>query len=377
MKKWTSMKKRSVIAGLMTAAASTSVWAADAETQAQIDELKAQVAALADSLEAQSASTSAYPVYVGGYGEMHLNLNQGKDNEIDFHRFVLFFGKDFNERTRFFSEFELEHSLAGDGKPGEVELEQAYVEYDLTDKTQAKAGLFLIPVGILNETHEPETFYGVERNSVENKIIPTTWWEGGVAINGEIAAGLSYDVAMHSGLSNDLGNIRSGRQKVAEATANKAAYTARIKYTAVPGLELAATLQYQDDILQGMGDDEIGARLIEAHAVYQNAGFGLRALFAQWNIDSDINDVTEGASKQKGFYLEPSYRITDKVGVFARHSRWDNAAADDAESEYKRNDVGVNYWLADTAVLKADVFRTRQDGDLNAAGYNLGVGFSF
>ena len=78
MKKWTSMKKRSVIAGLMTAAASTSVWAADAETQAQIDELKAQVAALADSLEAQSASTSAYPVYVGGYGEMHLNLNQGK-----------------------------------------------------------------------------------------------------------------------------------------------------------------------------------------------------------------------------------------------------------------------------------------------------------
>ena len=375
---------------LMTLTASVmlanSAMAADADTQAQIDALKAQVAALADTLE-QQAAAPANPVYIGGYGEMHLNLKQGQDNMIDYHRFVLFFGKEFNERTRFFSEFELEHSLAGDGKPGEVELEQAYVEYDVNSDLTAKAGLFLVPVGILNETHEPETFYGVERNNVESKIIPTTWWEGGAALTADVADGLAIDVAVHSGLNaatfDDDGalvgvnSLRSSRQKVAEATANKAAYTARVKYTAIPGLELAATLQYQDDILQGAGDDEIGARLTEVHAVYQNNGFGLRALAAQWNLDSDVEDAVSGASKQRGFYVEPSYRINETVGVFARHSNWDNSAGDSADSVYRQNDIGVNYWLAETAVLKADYYRQKRQGDLIAAGYNLGVGFSF
>jgi len=374
------MKKVAVLAAAV--ALSNSVMAADADTQAQqaqIDELKAQIAALADSMDAQ-VSEPANPVHIGGYGEMHLNLNQGDDNEIDYHRFVLFFGKEFNDRVRFFSELELEHSLAGEGKPGEVELEQAYVEYDVNDSMKARAGLFLLPIGILNETHEPETFYGVERNNVEKRIIPTTWWEGGVSLTGSIADGLSYDVAVHSGLKNDEAVIRSGRQKVAEATANKAAYTARLKYTAVPGLELAISGQYQDDILQGGGNDEIGASLVEAHAIYQTGGFGIRALYAQWNIDSDVESVVAdniGASKQTGYYIEPSYRISESVGVFYRNSMWDTTAGDSADSEKTQNDVGVNYWLAETAVLKADYFRQETAGEFSSAGYNLGVGFSF
>jgi len=378
------MKKLAVLGTAV--ALSNMTYAADAATQAQIDELKAQIAALADTVDAQ-AEGPANPVYIGGYGEMHLNLNQGKDNEIDYHRFVLFFGKEFTDKVRFFSELELEHSLAGDGKPGEVELEQAYVEVDVTENTQVKTGLFLLPVGILNETHEPETFYGVERNNVEKRIIPTTWWEGGVMVSGKIADGLSYDVAMHSGLNaaeydengllTGVESLRSSRQKVAEATANKAAYTARLKYTAVPGLELAVSGQYQDDILQGAGDDEIGAALLEAHAIYQTGGFGLRALYAQWNIDSDVEDAVAGASKQNGYYIEPSYRINEQVGVFYRNSMWDTAAGDSNDSEKTQNDIGVNYWLADTAVLKADYFRQETAGELSATGYNLGVGFSF
>jgi hypothetical protein len=349
-------------------------------TDEQIKALQMQIDALADTLDQQSSSTADAGVYIGGYGEMHLNLNNGKDNEIDYHRFVLFFGKEFNQRTRFFSELELEHSLAGDGKPGEVELEQAYVEYDVNDSTKARAGLFLLPIGILNETHEPDTFYGVERNNVEKRIIPTTWWEGGVSLSGSIVDGVSYDVAVHSGLNNEEATIRSGRQKVAEATANKAAYTARVKYTAIPGLELAVSGQYQDDILQGAGDDEIGAGLIEMHAVYQKNGFGLRALYAQWNIDSDVEYAALdniGASKQNGFYIEPSYRINEKVGVFYRNSQWDTNAADSTDSELTQNDIGVNYWLAETAVLKADYYRQETAGDLSGTGYNLGVGFSF
>jgi hypothetical protein len=160
------------------------------ELERQIQELKAQVEALAREQERQSA-TAASPLartHLGGYGELHYN-NLDSKHDMDFHRFVLYLGHDFTDRVRFVSEIELEHSLAGDGtvpngtkpKPGELELEQAYVEFDLAAGQQAKAGLFLVPVGILNETHEPTTFYGVERNPIESNILPTTWWEGGAA----------------------------------------------------------------------------------------------------------------------------------------------------------------------------------------------------
>jgi len=114
-------------------------------------------------------------VSMGGYGELHYNrvdTDKGYSDEVDFHRFVLFFGHDFSDRVRFFSELELEHSFSGDAAPGEVELEQAYVEFALTHKLSARTGLFLLPVGILNETHEPPSFYGVERNDVEHIVLP-------------------------------------------------------------------------------------------------------------------------------------------------------------------------------------------------------------
>ena len=161
---------------------------------------------------------------IGGYGELHYN-NLDNDagtekKEFDFHRFVLEFGHDFNDQIRFFSE---------------VELEQAYIEIDISNSSYVRTGVFLIPVGILNETHEPPSFYGVERNPVEKNIIPTTWWEAGAMYSAHMDNGISYDLAIHSGLERADGNIRSGRQKVAEANGESLAYTARIKYTGMPG----------------------------------------------------------------------------------------------------------------------------------------------
>ena len=195
---------------------------------------------------------------------MHYNNVDASDpdrdfEQIDFHRFVAFMGHEFTDRIRFFSEIEIEHSLVADtadgSNGGEVEIEQAYIEYDLDDRHFARTGLFLLPVGILNETHEPDTFYGVERNDVESIIIPSTWWEGGASAGGRYGNGLSWDFAVHSGLAMPTtgGNefrVRSGRQKVAEANAENLAFTGRLKFTGLPGLELSGTLHYQDDASQ-------------------------------------------------------------------------------------------------------------------------------
>ncbi len=319
---------------------------------------------------------------VGGYGELHYNNLNGEGGasdktEMDFHRFVLFFGHEFSKDIRFFSELELEHSLAGDGadKPGEVELEQAYIEFDINNTMRAKGGLFLVPVGIMNETHEPNTFYGTERNPVEKNIIPATWWEAGAALSGEFSKGLSYDLALTSGLDlNTADKIRSGRQKVAEARADSLMITGRLKYTGTPGLELATTVATIDDYTQGQGTKN-GATMIEAHAVYNTGNFGLRALYATWDVDGK----TTGYDEQSGWYIEPSYKISPKLGVFARYNKYDNQAGTGGagDTEKKQTDIGVNYWPHEDVVIKVDYQTQDNANNADQNGFNIGIGYQF
>jgi hypothetical protein len=370
--------------------AATSVSAAEPTNQELLDLIKKQQAQIeklvnkvettdkkvestVEAVESNIASTAASKTTVGGYGELHYN-NIEDSETIDFHRFVLFFGHEFTNKIRFFSELEIEHSLAGEGKPGEVELEQAYIEMDLSDATSMKAGLFLMPVGIMNETHEPNTFYGVERNPVEKNIIPATWWEAGAGFNTKFSDGLTADFAIHSGLSvpTDSFKIRSGRQKVAKANADSLAYTARVKYTAIPGLELAASYQIQDDITQG--ELGAGANLLTAHAIYNKGAFGLRALYAGWDIDG-AEAAALGRDEQTGYYIEPSFKLNASWGVFARYNAYDNNAGDSDDTEVKQTNIGLNYWPHENVVFKFDLEELSGAADGN--GFNLGVGYQF
>jgi hypothetical protein len=350
-----------------------------------IEDLRAIVNAQQDQIDAlkqQTGATGMGKTHIGGYGELHYNnldnqLDGGNDKkEIDFHRFVLFINHNFSDRIRLNSEFELEHSLAGEGQPGEVELEQAYIDFDLNSQHTVRAGLFLIPVGIINETHEPPTFYGAERNSVENNTIPATWWEGGVSMYGKISPALSYDVAITSGLDNDSYKIRSGRQKAAKAQAEDLAYTGRLKWTGMPGLELAATVQYQENITQG-DDPDASATLMETHAVWQNGPFGLRALYATWQVEGEGAKAV-GMDEQTGFYIEPSFKFSPNWGVFARYNQWDAAAGDETDSEYSQADFGVNFWPHEQIVIKADYQdQSAPVGKDELDGFNLAVGYQF
>ena len=329
---------------------------------------------------------------IGGYGELH--YEGGAKDQIDFHRFVLFVAHDFTDNIRFFSELEVEHAISGDGQVGEVELEQAYVEFDLNDSTQAFAGVRLVPVGLLNETHEPPTFYGVERNAVEKNIIPTTWWEGGIGVSGNIGdTGFSYDTMVSSGLELNAANgykVRSGRQKIGKANFKNQAFSGRLGYTGLPGVSLASSLYYQSDVTQKVGDsqtgDAVSALLFTASADAKWNGFGLRALYAGWNLDgADVDAI--GRDKQNGFYLEPSYQFDlpfsgifedSKLGVFYRYADWDNNAGLDNNTGTHRNVFGVNYWPIDDIVFKLDyIIEDKDSGGPSAKSMNLGVGYQF
>ena len=376
------------------------MWQIIQQQQAEIAALKAEIAENKKSVEQQndisnqqadaidtiaerveSSSDSKQSKYkFGGYGELHYN-NTDKGNNIDLHRFVLFNGYQFNDKTSFYSEFEVEHALSGDGKPGEVEIEQAFIEHRISDTSKFVAGVTLLPVGILNETHEPDTFYGVERNNVEKNIIPATWWSAGLGFSQEVNSQFGYDLFIGDGLNVPVDGssaflIRSGRQKVAEAKANDGAVTLRARYNPNNNLQINASYQYQQDITQGLLG--VDASLFEINARYQQGPFTLKALFANWSLNDKVTDIFAGREKQKGYFIEPSYRFgnDNQFGLFTRYSYWDNNAGDDNSSDaVKQTDFGMNYWLSPTVVFKADY--QNQSGASDDDGFNLGVGYSF
>lgn len=360
------------------------------QMQKEVDTLKRQNKVILQRLEAsmdmmeKRGKNGSSKTSIGGYGEMHYNnLSNNKvggdaKKEIDLHRFILFVGHEFSPDIRFWSELEVEHTKT-DKDGGEVAIEQAYLEFDLTDSLLARTGVMLVPVGIINETHEPPTFYGVERNNVEKNIIPTTWREGGVSLNGR-NSGFSYDLAVHSGLQTSAADnyaVRKGREAVREAPADDPAYTARVKWTGIAGLELAASVQQQTDITQGTDITAGAATLVEAHLVWQTGPFALRTLYASWSLDGE-GPRAVGADEQTGWYVEPSFRLSPKLGVFARHSSWDNRVNSGSDTETTQTDIGFNYWPHEDVVLKAD-YQTQEapQGKDEYEGFNLGVGYQF
>jgi hypothetical protein len=151
-----------------------------------------------------------------GYGELNYSRPTGDSSAAtaDVARFVLGASYAFDDKTRFVSELELEHAVSSADDAGEVEVEQAYIERRLSEKVFAKAGLFLIPVGMLNENHEPTRYYGVFRNFVETTIIPTTWREGGFRAGqyrGRAALGCGSDHRLQSSKWDDFERRRMER----------------------------------------------------------------------------------------------------------------------------------------------------------------------
>lgn len=343
---------------------------------------------------------------LGGYGELHYNaLNDdavafdGAENDLnraDFHRFVLFASHTFNDWMRFASEIEIEHAVIGDGENGEVALELAWLELDVNPRHHVRAGIDILPVGLLNLTHEPNTFYGVERNPVEVEIIPSSWTEATVGAWGELGPGLAYNVYLHSGLvlptaGGNAFRPRIGRLGVSNADNQDAAVLGRLIYTGVPGIELAATLDYQRDYT-GTGDNaEADAWLFETHADWKHSsGLALRALYARWELGSDraagLDPAVFNAETLQGWYIEPAYRfalgaIPGELGVFGRWQSWDerNQLAAHRFESYDMATFGFNYWPHPQVVFKFDYQMQNASGPvaLERDGVNVGLGYQF
>lgn len=401
------------------------------QTVTQQKELQTQVTAATQAAQsAQSAATKPSPldnVSLWGYGELYYARPTSKpqDTRADLARAVFGLGYQFNDTTRFNSEYEVEHAVSSAGDVGEFEVEQFYVDHRINPSLSARAGLFLIPAGLLNENHEPTNFYGVTRNFVETLIIPSTWREGGVSLYGETESGLSWNTGLTTGLdlskwdfnpetplytsalelqNNGAAPMQATHQELALAKAQKLSGYLALNYRGVPGLTIGGTVFGGGAASATPYTGSQKAYLYEGHVRYQPSRWDLSALYARGGFTNtaQANAQFPGASNPLpasfyGWYAQAAYNFDVggyRLAPFARYEKYDMGARYEGLAPgfsgtpvgttpggafpSPRDTVytlGANFYLNPNVVFKFDVQRFKTNNDFNRVDLGLGLAF--
>jgi hypothetical protein len=353
---------------------------------------------------AQSGDSGPRTGPISGYMELHLNRPDDAPAILDFHRFVLLLSHRFSDRIRFVGELELEHAFVeGLEESGELELEQAYLDFLISRSFNLRTGMVLVPIGIINERHEPPVFQGVERPFVDTVIVPTTWFEVGAGIHGEIGEGWRYRGYVLAPLNalefTAEEGIREGRQKGSEANIRNPAYTGRLEYLGVPGLQLGVS-GWRGNSSFAVPRIHTSVWLAEADARYRAGRTELRAQYAHVGITdaAALNDAIERntgvspnvASELRGFYLEGAYRVWNggpakDLAVFTRYENFDTQFRMPAGflplEEFDRTAwiTGATYYPDPDVAVKVDytVLKNRSGFIRAPRSLNIGIGWWF
>ncbi|GIW41685.1 MAG: hypothetical protein KatS3mg076_2262 [Candidatus Binatia bacterium] len=345
---------------------------------------------------------------IAGYGEANfrklVSERRGKDDVFDFLRFVLYVGYKYRDWLVFNSEIEFEHATtestvsAGDGS---VSLEFASVDFLLDPRANLRAGLLLVPVGFLNEVHEPPFFHGNNRPPVETELIPTTWRANGFGLFGELLPGLeyrAYGVTSLNAKGFSPENLRGGRQRGNRELANDFSGVGRLDYTIVPGVQVGGSVylgnQGQDREFDGRKPG-VFLEMYEAHAQVRTHGLELRGLGVYVDID-DARALSAEAGKTigevlLGGYAEVAYDVMPHLlpdteqylAPWFRYSWIDTQ--NDVPEGFERDrsqrrqfvEFGISYKPIPEFVAKIDArFGFRRDGALEDS-VNFGAGYVF
>jgi len=348
-------------------------------------------------------------VSVGGYGEALLELfdnsrddgsESGTTDRFDFLRAVFYFGYKFSDRWIFNSEIEFEHASTSEG--GSASVEFAYLDYLYRDGFNLRTGLVLIPMGWLNELHEPTVYLGAMRPRTENRIIPTTWRENGIGAYGAFG-GFGYRSYFVNGLDASgfsAKGLRGGRQKGAKAKAEHFAWVGRIDFTGVPGLTagVAGYFGNSGQDLEDAGGNSIpvGTSILDLHVEYRYRGLELRGLWARAELDdvAHLNDALGYEGDQsvgevlEGGYLQAGYDVLAGRGKSALipYARWEQINTQqkvpDGWSANPSNDehlltLGLAYQPIEQLIFKAEYQNIDNRAGTGVDQFNLSMGYIF
>ncbi|MCS6958176.1 MAG: cell division protein ZapB [Aquificaceae bacterium] len=372
-------------------------------------------------------------VSIGGYGELTFRRNDvdargGAKNIANMQRLIIYLGYAFSEKLKFNSELELEHASTsaehGTGG-GYFKAELAYLDYQFRPEFGVRGGLLLMPVGIINEIHEPPTFPSAERPFFERRIAMSTWEEMGVGAYGTVGP-VDYRFYVINGLMlrgggsyNVLEPLKTARQRGARAVADRLGFTGRVDVNLPFNLTVGGSFVLADVQSKGGADSGLGLRrgskvgsvsMILPHLWYQHAGWDIRFVGAYVKVDdalrmsrdlfgSNIQNPNTGANRnnilpreQKGYYVQVAYdvfRLFQKFenqelylfGIyedFDTHSKVPQGYLKPNGNKLKVYNFGISYKPHPLVAIKADYAKldySKPKKDENE--YRLTLGFMF
>jgi hypothetical protein len=412
-----------------------------ASVRAELAKLKAERAAGVPAVPAPApppaAVTASSPpapspfanLSLWGYGEVYFTrpIHRPGAAQADLARAVFGIGYQFDDRTSFNSEFEIEHAVASSSDVGEFEVEQFYVDHQIAPWGTIRGGLFLMPFGLLNEHHEPTNFYGMQRNFVETLIIPSTWREGGVQFNVHTDSGLAVAVGATTGFDlskwdftpaqplytnalelgfSDAAPLRASHQELALANAQHAAGHLAINYTGIPGLLIGAAAFAGDAVSPVAPVALSGNQLVslwDTHLRWTPGGFDLSALYARGAISNlaAANAAHAGASNPipsafYGYFFQAGYpelwtHASYRLAPFVRYEYYNMGSAYDGvpgpvvppsftSSSWPQNydrvwTVGANFYVTPHVVVKLDYQSFDVNHDFTRVDLGLGISY--
>ena len=347
-------------------------------------------------------------LYIRMYGELHyyqpINTRTYTPGKFDAKRMVALFGYQFDRNTQFVTEWELEHG-------NEIFLEQAFIKHKVAGNTAIKAGMILIPMGIINENHEPNNFYSVDRPTMDVNLVPTTWRDIGIGVNGLFPAlDLRYQLYLVNGLIsykdssakfNQSSMYRSGRQKgIKTIFSGLPSLSGQLEYYGFSNGKLGLSIysgESNTDAFKGLArnDTELTSQA-DSTTVYTNmVGLHSSNTWKKWtlrsqlifshNIGAEKYNVRTGSDLSTaalGLYSELGRTFTKdgKWLAFGRYSYLDNKLESSASS-YNEGlthilTAGINYFAAKGAVFKLD-FQAFHSADSWSYQANTGIGVWF
>ncbi len=398
----------------------------------RLEELARQIEILAAELEdlrvgeaiVAEASTSLYGlgpgaskvyrtergVSIGGYGEWLGSFYDGEDQSgdpsgttdtLDDLRAVIYLGYKFSDRWLLNTEIEFEH--ASTSKSGEASVEFAYLDYLWRESLGIRAGLILVPMGFINEMHEPTTYLGANRPETERRIIPSTWRENGAGIFGSWGA-LSYRTYILNGLDASgfsASGLRGGRQKGSKAKAEDLAWVGRLDWDPTPGLTLGLSAwagQSGQDLRTDAGRAvEVQTVIWEAHLDWRWRGLEVRGLWAEAELDdvAELNNALglEGAfsvgERLEGVYVQVGWDLlAGRKGQKALipFFRWEDLDTQarvpdgwwaDPANRAEILTLGLSYKPLEQIVVKVDWQQVDNGASTGIDRFSLGLGYVF
>lgn len=370
--------------------------------------------------QADSTKENNGKVIVRGYGEVHFNQpfssSKRYNGNLDVHRMVMLFGYSFNSKTSFMSELEYEHVK-------EVYVEQAYLQHRINSNLTLVGGLILVPMGFINEYHEPPVFNGVERPLIDTYISTTTWREIGFGARGNfIPASLGYQFYVVNGfkgydsgaLLNGKNGFRSGRQRGAKSILSSPNFTARLDYYGIQGLQVGLSGYYgntQSTLYNGIDKNDdaaivkadssvVGLAMAGFDVRYNMRGLELRSqvYLASISNSDEYNMLTakngtpnDLGQSMFGYYFEAAYNILRPIVKtryqllpFVRYEHYDthwsvgSYIADNDAYNISSITTGLTFHLAKGAVVKTDIQFTKPKGESEYSKvFNFGIGVAF